>query len=135
MNNLIVFFALAILVILIYRLYEPFVNTPKREVPVGKANIYFFYTDWCGFSQKAMPEWEKLEDKLKKTPYFGNTEVKAIRINAESDRATSLLYEVHGFPTIKLETSSILRDYEGKRTADSLMQFLRETLGKERASL
>lgn len=135
MNNLIVFFALAILVILIYRLYEPFVNTPKREVPVGKANIYFFYTDWCGFSQKAMPEWEKLEDKLKKTPYFGNTEVKAIRINAESDRATSLLYEVHGFPTIKLETSSILRDYEGKRTADSLMQFLRESLGKERASL
>jgi len=126
---------LAILVILIYRMYEPFVNVPKRQIPVGKANIYFFYTDWCGFSQKAMPEWEKLEEKLKATPYFGNTEVKAIRVDAESDRATSLLYEVHGFPTIKLETSSILRDYEGKRTADSLMQFLRETLGKERSSL
>jgi thiol-disulfide isomerase/thioredoxin len=135
MNNLIVLFALAILVILIYRMYEPFVNTPKRQVPVGKANIYFFYTDWCGFSQKAMPEWEKLEEKLKATPYFGNTEVKAIRVNAESERATSLLYEVHGFPTIKLETSSLLRDYEGKRTADSLMQFIRETLGKERSSL
>jgi len=135
MNNLIVLFSLAILAILIYRMYEPFVNTPKRQVPVGKANIYFFYTDWCGFSQKAMPEWEKLEEKLKATPYFGNTEVKAVRVDAESDRATSLLYEVHGFPTIKLETSSILRDYEGKRTADSLMQFLRETLGKERSSL
>jgi thiol-disulfide isomerase/thioredoxin len=135
MNNLIVLFSLAILVILIYRMYEPFVNVPKRQIPVGKANIYFFYTDWCGFSQKAMPEWEKLEEKLKATPYFGNTEVKAIRVDAESDRATSLLYEVHGFPTIKLETSSILRDYEGKRTADSLMQFLRETLGKERSSL
>lgn len=135
MNNLIVLFALAILVILVYRMYEPFVNTPKRQVPVGKANIYFFYTDWCGFSQKAMPEWEKLEEKLKATPYFGNTEVKAIRVNAESERATSLLYEVHGFPTIKLETSSLLRDYEGKRTADSLMQFIRETLGKERSSL
>ena len=126
---------MAILVILIYRMYEPFVNVPKRQIPVGKANIYFFYTEWCGFSQKAMPEWEKLEEKLKATPYFGNTEVKAVRVNAESDRATSLLYEVHGFPTIKLETSSILRDYEGKRTADSLMQFLRETLGKERSSL
>jgi thiol-disulfide isomerase/thioredoxin len=135
MNNLIVLFSLAILAILIYRMYEPFVNTPKRQVPVGKANIYFFYTDWCGFSQKAMPEWEKLEEKLKATPYFGNTEVKAVRVDAESDRAITLLYEVHGFPTIKLETSSILRDYEGKRTADSLMQFLRETLGKERSSL
>ncbi len=135
MNNLIVLFSLAILAILIYRMYEPFVNTPKQQVPVGKANIYFFYTDWCGFSQKAMPEWEKLEEKLKATPYFGNTEVKAVRVDAESDRAITLLYEVHGFPTIKLETSSILRDYEGKRTADSLMQFLRETLGKERSSL
>jgi len=135
MNNLILLFSLAILVILIYRMYEPFVNVPKRQIPVGKANIYFFYTDWCGFSQKAIPEWEKLEEKLKATPYFGNTEVKAVRVNAETDRATSLLYEVHAFPTIKLETSSILRDYEGKRTADSLMQFLRETLGKERSSL
>lgn len=135
MNNLILVLALAILVLLAYRMWEPFVNTPKREVPVGKARIYFFYTDWCGFSQKAMPEWEKLEKALEETPIFGTTEVKAVRVDAEEDRATSMLYEVHGFPTIKLETSSILRDYEGKRTADALLQFLRETLGKERKSL
>lgn len=135
MNNLILVLALAVLVLLAYRLWEPFVNMPKREIPVGKARIYFFYTDWCGFSQKAMPEWEKLEKALKETPIFGNTEVKAVRVDAEEDRATSMLYEVHGFPTIKLETSSILRDYEGKRTADALLQFLRETLGKERKSL
>jgi hypothetical protein len=64
-----------------------------------------------------MPEWEKLEERLKGYSYFGNTEVKAVRVNAESERAISLLYEVHGFPTIKLETSSLLRDYEGKRSA------------------
>jgi len=135
MNNLILVLALAVLVLLAYRFWEPFVNTPKREVPVGKASIYFFYTDWCGFSQKAMPEWEKLEAALKETPVFGTMEVKAVRINCEDDRATCMLYDVHGYPTIKLETSSILRDYEGKRTADALLQFLRETLGKERKSL
>jgi thiol-disulfide isomerase/thioredoxin len=131
MNNVILLLALAILVLLAYRMWEPFVNTPKREVPVGKARIYFFYTNWCGFSQKAMPEWEKLEQKLKETPIFGNTEVEAVRVDAEEDRVTSMLYEVQGYPTIKLETSSILRDYEGKRTAEALLQFLRETLGKE----
>ena len=135
MNDLILVLALAILVLLAYRLWEPFVNTPKRDVPVGKAQIYFFYTNWCGFSQKAMPEWEKLEKALKETPYFGKTEVTPISIDCEKDAASCLLYEVSGYPTIKLETSSILRDYEGKRTAEALLQFLRETLGKESKSL
>jgi len=135
MDNLIVVIAFIILTILAYRLWEPFVDTPKRPQPVGKANLYFFYTDWCGWSQKTIPEWEKLEERLRETPIFGTTEVKAVRVNAETDRSTALLYEVHGFPTIKLETSSILRDYEGKRTAESLLQFLRQTLGKESKSL
>lgn len=135
MNSLLLVLALAILVILVYRVWEPFVNTPKQQVPVGQANLYFFYTDWCGFSQKAMPEWEKLEEALQKTPIFGTTKVTAVRVNAEEDRKTAMLYEVAGFPSIKLETSSMLRDYEGKRSATALLQFLRETLGKERASL
>lgn len=125
----------AILVILVYRFWEPFVNPPKREVPVGKARVYFFYTNWCGFSQKAMPEWEKFESAVKETPYFGTTEVTPVRVDCEEDQATCLLYEVHGYPTIKLETSSLLRDFEGKRTSEGLLQFLRESLGKERKSL
>ena len=132
MNNLILLLALAILVILVYRMWEPFVSSPKREVPVGSANLYFFYTDWCGFSQKAMPEWEKLEAALSKASVFGTTRVKPVRVNAEEDRKTALLYEVHGYPTIMLETSSVLSVYEGKRTSEALLQFLRETLGKER---
>ncbi len=135
MTPLILALALAILVLLAYRFWEPFVNTPKQQIPVGNANLYFFYTDWCGFSQKAMPEWEKLEQALPETPYFGTTKVTAVRVNAEEDRKTAMLYEVQGFPTIKLETSSMLRDYEGKRTVGAFLQFLRETLGKERASL
>jgi thiol-disulfide isomerase/thioredoxin len=135
MNNLILFLALAILVLLVYRVWEPFVVSPKREVPVGSANLYFFYTDWCGFSQKAMPEWEKLEAALSKSSVFGTTRVKPVRVNAEEDRKTALLYEVNGYPTIMLETSSVLRVYEGKRTSDALLQFLRETLGKENVSL
>lgn len=135
MTTLILVLTLAILAVLVYQFWEPFVDTPRQDVPVGTANLYFFYTDWCGFSQKAMPEWEKLEKALKETPIFGTTEVKAVRVDAEEDRATSMLYEVHGYPTIKLETSSILRDYEGKRTADALLQFLRESLGKESKGL
>jgi thiol-disulfide isomerase/thioredoxin len=135
MNTLILFLALAILVILVYRVWEPFVDTPKQQIPVGSANLYFFYTDWCGFSQKAMPAWEELETRLQETPMFGTTKVTPIRVNAEKDRKTALLYEVDAYPMIKLETSSILTEFSGPRTADGLVQFLRETLGKERKSL
>ena len=135
MMLLILMLSLAILVLAAYRFWEPFVVTPKREVPVGSANLYFFYTDWCGFSKKAMPEWEALEAKLQESPVFGTTRVKAVRVNGDSDRALTSLYQVEGFPTIKLETSSSLTDYSGKRTVADLLTFLRETLGQERSSL
>lgn len=135
MTALILFLSLAILVLLAYRFWEPFTVAPKREVPIGSANLYFFYTDWCGFSKKAMPEWEALEAKLSETPVFGTTRVKPVRVNGDSDRALTTLYQVEGYPTIKLETSSLLTDYSGKRTAGDILAFLRETLGKERASL
>jgi thiol-disulfide isomerase/thioredoxin len=135
MTPLVLMLSLAIVVLLAYRFWEPFTVAPKRDVPVGSATLYFFYTNWCGYSKKAMPEWEKLEAKLKESPVFGPTRVKAVRVDADQDRATTSLYGVEGYPTIKLETSSILTDYSGKRTSGEILAFLRDTLGQERKSL
>jgi len=135
MTPLVLVLSLAILMILVYRFWEPFTVAPKRDVPVGTATLYFFYTNWCGYSKKAMPEWEQLEAKLQETPVFGTTKVKAVRVDAETDRALATLYQVEGYPTIKLETSSILTDYSGKRTAGDILTFLRDTLGQERKGL
>lgn len=131
MTTLLLVLTFAILVLLVYRFWEPFVVTPKREVPVGTATLYFFYTDWCGYSQKAMPDWEALESKLRESPVFGTTRVTPVRVNAEKDRATATLYEIEGYPTIKLETSSLLTTYDGKRTSVAILDFLRSTLGQE----
>ncbi len=135
MTDLLLVLALAIVALLAYRFWEPFTVTPKRDVQVGSANLYFFYTDWCGYSKKAMPEWEALEAKLKESPVFGTTRVTPVRINGDKDRATTTLYEVDGFPTIKLETSSLLTTYDGRRTATALLEFLRDSLGQERKRL
>lgn len=135
MTILVLVLSLAITLLLVYRFWEPFVVTPKRDVPVGSANLYFFYTDWCGFSKKAMPEWEALEEALQASPVFGTTRVKAVRVNGETDRALTTLYQIEGYPTIKLETSSLLTDYSGKRTSGDILAFLRDTLGQERKGL
>jgi thiol-disulfide isomerase/thioredoxin len=122
--------ALAVLGYLVYRMWKPVIK-PKREVPKGKANLYFFHTDWCGFCKKAAPEWAKLEEHLATSSTFGNTEVTLVSIDAEKDRKTADLYEVEGYPTVKLETSTGLYEYKQAVTYDGLIQFIRQSLGNE----
>ena len=58
-----------------------------------------------------------------------------VPIDAEKDRKTAELYEVNAYPTFKLETRDGLYEYTKSATADNLIRFLRETLGKETDSL
>jgi thiol-disulfide isomerase/thioredoxin len=111
------------------------IQPPKREVKPNEANLYFFYTNWCGFSQKAMPEWTKLEEKLKRESYFGKTHVNATPVDCEADRAMCTMYDIQGYPTVILETKTGLQEFKGRVTYSNLMNFLRESLGKERESL
>ena len=135
MNTILIVLELAILGFLVWKLWKPILAPPKREVPVNNARLYFFYTEWCGFSQKAQPEWKKVEEQVSKTPYFGRTKVTLVPIDAEKDRKTAELYEVNAYPTFKLETHDGLYEYTKSATATNLIGFLRETLGKETESL
>jgi thiol-disulfide isomerase/thioredoxin len=136
MNVLIISLLITIVALLVWRLWEPFFGGgPKKELEPGQARIYFFYTDWCGWSQKAMPEWEKLEDAIRAKPYFGTTKVVAVRVDGDKDRETTELYDVEGYPIIKLESKDGVVEHKGKRTAEDLLNFLRASLGKESESL
>jgi len=132
-----VILALGVVIIgmLMYRLWKPYTSPPKTEVPAGQANLYFFYTDWCGFSQKAMPEWEKLEESLQKKSYYGNTKVTPIRVDADKDKKKATLYNIDAYPTILLETKNGIYDFTKVPKDESIRNFLRETLGKESSSL
>ena len=120
---------LLLILVIVYRFWwKP---APKRVVPPNKATLYFFYTTWCGHSKKAMPEWEKIKESIEASPVFGGTTVEAVGIDAEKDVKTASLYDVNAYPTIKLETSSSLREFDRAVTHDNVMKFLRDTLGKE----
>jgi thiol-disulfide isomerase/thioredoxin len=113
---------LAIVGVLVWKLWVPTVDPPKIKVPTGKANLYFFYTDWCGFSQKAMPEWSKIETALQ------GTTVTPMRVDCETARAKCSLYGIEGYPTVVFESTSGTQTYSGRITKDGVLQFLR---GKE----
>ncbi len=123
---------LTILIVLAYRFWKP---VPKRNIPPNEAKLYFFYTDWCGWSKKAQPEWKKLEETVSATPYFGKTRVELVRVDAEEQRALADEYDVEGYPTIVLERKEGLTPFTKKVTYDNLLMFLRQSLGKERASM
>jgi len=135
MSVLLIVLAFVLVGLLVYRLWKPVVQPPKRDVKPNEANLYFFYTNWCGFSKKAMPEWTKLEEKLKRESYFGKTHVNAIPVDCETDRAKCTLYSIQGYPTVILETKAGLSEFGQQMTYSNLMSFLRQSLGQERENL
>ena len=127
--------ALTVLAVLVWKLWKPIVSPPKQEVPPNEARIYMFYTEWCGFSQKAQPEWAKLEQALSGGGYFGKTHVIPIKVDADKDRKLASLYGINAYPTVVLETETASYDFNKRVTYDNLIAFLRTHLGKERESL
>jgi len=135
MSMLVIVLAFVALAILVWKLWKPVVQPPKKAVPPNEARLTMFYTDWCGFSKKAMPEWAKLEAKLGGDGYFGTTHLNMVKVDAEADTKTATLYGINSYPTVVLETKDASYDFDKRVTADNLLAFLRTHLGQERESL
>ena len=132
---LVIVLAFVALAILVWKLWKPVVSPPKKEVAPNEARLTMFYTEWCGFSQKAMPEWAKLEQKLGGDGYFGKTHLNLVKIDADKDKKTATLYGINAYPTVVLETKEGSFDFDKRVTADNLLAFLRSHLGQEGKSL
>jgi thiol-disulfide isomerase/thioredoxin len=135
MMMLVTVLAFVALAILVWKLWKPVVSPPKKEVPPNEARLTFFYTEWCGFSKKAMPEWAKLEQKLGGDGTFGKTHLNLVKIDADKDQKTASLYGINAYPSIVLETPEGSYDFDKRVTAENLLVFLRSHLGQERESL
>jgi hypothetical protein len=118
---------LLLILVLAYVYWKPRLRPALRETLEGNATIYFFYTDWCGHSQKAKPEWEALQ--LPAT--YGTTKVVGKTVNCESDVTTCTAYGIEGYPTIKVESSDGISDFTQRVTTDNLDKFLVSQFGEK----
>lgn len=132
LTPLVIALAFVVAGLLIWKLWKPLLSPPKKEVAPNEARLYFFYTNWCGHSKKAMPEWEKLE---KSSGYFGKTHVSFVPVDAEADQATATTYEVEAYPTVLLETRDGIIPYSKRVTTQGLKDFLTAQFGKEQTGL
>ncbi|GAA5813602.1 hypothetical protein MFLAVUS_007085 [Mucor flavus] len=90
-----------------------------------------FYASWCGHCQKLAPEWKKAASNLK-----GLVSVAAVDCDVEMNKPLCAMYEIKGFPTIKVfspelkpnkktgKLTKVPTDYQGPRDAKNIVDYL-----------
>jgi len=83
-------------------------------------DLTLYYAPWCGFCKRLMPEWEKVKEALKADP-----SVKINTINSEENPKLAEQAGVKSYPTIFLQKGGKEFTYNGPRTAEAMINFVR----------
>ena len=123
MNNRYAIFILLLVVVGGYFLFKWCQNKKSPfEMFSGGAKLYFFYADWCGYCRKFKPEWEK----LKAEPNLG---IELEEVDCSDNKNVPALakeYNVKGFPTLILVNDGNKVTYEGERSANAIISFIKD---------
>ena len=104
-----------IIIILIYYFYNIFCE--KFEIEQSKIKVFYYYTPWCGWSNKFKPEWDKFIELI-------NTNIETIIINCDDNN--SKCSNIPGYPHIVIEKNNKRIDYEGDRKANKLLEYIKK---------
>lgn len=121
MNNRYAILILLLVVVGGYFLFK-WCQKGKLELFSGGAKLYFFYADWCGYCRKFKPEWAK----LKAEPNLG---IELEEVDCSDNKNVPALakeYDVKGFPTLILVNGSNKVTYEGERSANAIISFIKD---------
>ena len=88
----------------------------------NKIKVYNFNTEWCGYSIRFQPEWDKFEAEVKAKGDLSNVQAYDVKCDNPKNEQMCMDYEVPGFPTVIIEKGNIKKVYQGPRTAQSLIE-------------
>jgi thiol-disulfide isomerase/thioredoxin len=148
-KNVVVIAVIAVLVVILaYVLYTymykptPVVRQPQitpsvvqqpqkveTYTPTGKPTLVLFYGDWCDWSKKILPTWEKVKSVLTKTDDVEVLDFEDNRDKEEIQKASNLP-GFRGFPDIRFYPQGYNNGepvaYTGDRSEESILQFVYE---------
>ena len=96
-------------------------STSQSTSAPGNMEFIMYYADWCGYCQKAKPEFQKLMDDAD----VKNMGVVARMVDAEQNEAAAKADGVQGFPTFILKKNGSNVPYDGDYTYSSFVKFLK----------
>lgn len=88
--------------------------------------MVMFFAPWCGHCQNCKPDFEKFRQTLIQQ----GGQVKAKLVNCDENKDMAKKYGVQGFPTFKYfpkgMNGGVVREYNGPRTVDGWMSFIKD---------
>jgi protein disulfide-isomerase A1 len=82
-----------------------------------------FYAPWCGHCQALAPEYAAAATELKEE------NVALAKIDASEENELSQEYDVQGFPTVYLFVDGEHMPYNGQRTKDAIVTWIKKKIG------
>mmetsp|Transcript_20268 Transcript_20268/g.44076 ORF Transcript_20268/g.44076 Transcript_20268/m.44076 type:complete len:246 (+) Transcript_20268:223-960(+) len=91
----------------------------------GKAWLIEFYAPWCGHCTRFAPTYELVANQLHSDQKTAGSKrkVNVAKVDGAAERALSSRFGVHGYPTFVLVDGWTVREFEGSRTPEGLVQF------------
>jgi thiol-disulfide isomerase/thioredoxin len=100
----------------------------SNDLKANQATFLFFYTQWCPYSQDAIPKVKSLSELVGGFTYGGNV-VTVNPINCEAEEKLCNRYGVTAYPTYKLITASKVYEYSGPPRTSTYEEFIVTALG------
>ncbi|KAL2593659.1 hypothetical protein AAZV13_12G142300 [Glycine max] len=82
-----------------------------------------FYAPWCGHCQALAPEYAAAATELK------GEDVILAKVDATEENELAQQYDVQGFPTVYFFVDGIHKPYNGQRTKDAIMTWIKKKIG------
>ncbi|XP_055641781.1 protein disulfide-isomerase A5 isoform X2 [Toxorhynchites rutilus septentrionalis] len=84
--------------------------------------LVMFYAPWCGHCKRMKPDFAEVANLLEKNAVSG----KVAAVDCTQHTKTAERFEIQGFPTMKyFVRGKFIKNYEGKRTAQAMYDFIR----------
>lgn len=123
-NKVVILLLLIIIVISIINLKKNKKITIKQKKEIESKNkVMLFYADWCGWSQKFLPVWKEFTNQCDKL----NISHETIECT-DNELCSNGKYNIEGFPTIILEANGNIIEYDGDRSVQSLLDFVKKNM-------
>lgn len=102
---------------------EAFTNSENKKSNLVK--VYNFNTSWCGYSIRFQPEWDKFQKEVKSRNDLSNVNAYDIKCDETDNKQMCIDYAIPGFPSIIIEIDGKKTNYNGERTAESLIETIK----------